>query len=107
MLISGSNRFSSIHWCPLWCPNQDHLPRSDWLSFRTLRAESCKSVHLVAVDVDRETDLAMRFGVEAVPTIVLYAKGTEVARFQGIRSAAQLRAILRKELSRTGLRAST
>jgi thioredoxin-like negative regulator of GroEL len=49
----------------------------------------------------------MRFGVEAVPTIVLYAKGTEVARFQGIRSAAQLRAILRKELSRTGLRAST
>ncbi len=49
----------------------------------------------------------MRFGVEAVPTIVLYAKGTEVARFQGIRYAAQLRAILRKELSRTGLRAST
>jgi thioredoxin len=86
-------------WCG-WCRQFEPILRS-------VVAESCRSVQLVSVDVEREADVATRFGVEAVPTVVLYAKGAEVARFNGIRSRTQLRALLRKELSRAGLRAST
>lgn len=36
------------------------------------------------VDVDAETELAEEFGVEAIPTIIVFKDGKEAARFVGV-----------------------
>ena len=47
--------------------------------------------HRVAkVDTDKSPRLGSRYQVEALPTLVLFSKGTEVARFVGYRSADDL-----------------
>jgi len=43
---------------------------------------------IVAVDVDRDPLLAQRFGVRAMPTVVLWRDGREVGRVVGARPRA-------------------
>ena len=50
-------------------------------------AEEKKDVLTVAkVDVDEETELAIRFGVSSIPTVVLIKDGAEADRFVGYRA---------------------
>lgn len=49
---------------------------------------------LVAIDTDRQGDLAAAHGVEAIPDVRLWQGGREVARFTGYRSAAEIAAWL-------------
>lgn len=46
------------------------------------------------VDVDREQDLAIRYGIRQTPTFVVVSGGRELTRLVGIQSAAQLQAAL-------------
>jgi thioredoxin len=45
----------------------------------------------VSVDVDAEPDLARRFGVQSMPTLVVLVDGQVVDRFVGARGASRLR----------------
>ena len=40
-------------------------------------------VKIVKVDVDESPDLAQRFGIMSVPTMILFKKGTQAAAFSG------------------------
>ena len=40
-------------------------------------------VIIVKVDVDESPDLAQRFGIMSVPTMILFKKGTQAAAFSG------------------------
>lgn len=40
-------------------------------------------VIIVKVDVDESPDLAQRFGIMSVPTMILFKKGTQTAAFSG------------------------
>jgi thiol-disulfide isomerase/thioredoxin len=46
------------------------------------------------VDVDRESQLAMRHGIRQTPTIVVMSAGKELTRFVGTRTAAEIREAL-------------
>ncbi|NND97305.1 MAG: thioredoxin fold domain-containing protein [Pirellulaceae bacterium] len=46
------------------------------------------------VDVDRESDLAIRYGIRQTPTYVVVAGGNEVTRLVGMQTADKLRAAL-------------
>ncbi len=41
------------------------------------------SVKIVKVDIDNESDLARRFGVMSVPTMILFKQGQEVSKQVG------------------------
>ena len=41
-------------------------------------------VQFAKLDVDQVPDVAMRFGVSAIPTVVLFKAGKEVQRFVGV-----------------------
>lgn len=51
-------------------------------------------VEIVKVDVDEEQQLAMKFGIMAVPTMIIFKNGKAVKQLQGFQSAPQLESVL-------------
>lgn len=52
-------------------------------------------VKIVKVDVDESPDLAQRFGIMSVPTMILFKKGQQAAAFSGYMPEAMLMQILK------------
>lgn len=55
-------------------------------------------VKIVKVDVDQSPELAQKFGVMAVPTMILFKKGQQATAFSGYMPEAQLVASIEKAL---------
>lgn len=53
---------------------------------------------IAKVNVDEEADLARRFHVMSIPTVILFKNGKEIARKVGAESADVYRALLDAEL---------
>jgi thioredoxin len=53
-------------------------------------AKRAKGIELVKVDVDAETELAARYGIQSIPTVAVFADGKPVTGFVGARSAAAI-----------------
>jgi len=49
---------------------------------------------ILKVDVDESPELATKFGINAVPTLILFHQGKPVKALQGMQSPKQLAAIL-------------
>lgn len=49
---------------------------------------------IVKVDVDKEQELAMQYGVMAVPTMIIFKDGEVVKQLQGFQAKVQLASIL-------------
>lgn len=54
----------------------------------------CESVKFAKVNVDDETELAERFGIMSIPTLILFQNGELVKRMSGARGKAELKAWL-------------
>lgn len=63
-----------------------------------LEGQYAGRIAFVRVDTDRETALASRYGIRAIPTLVFFRAGQEVGRVQGFREEAALRPQLEKLL---------
>lgn len=62
-------------------------------------AEKMKDkVMIVKVDVDRSPDLAAKFGVMSVPTMIMFKNGRQVDAFSGYMPEANLMANIEKNL---------
>lgn len=62
-------------------------------------AEKMKDkVTIVKVDVDRSPDLAAKFGVMSVPTMIMFKNGRQVDAFSGYMPEANLTANIEKNL---------
>ena len=59
-------------------------------------AEVHPEVHFYKVDIDEEMDLASRFQVMSVPTLIYFKNGQEVNKTVGLISPAELEAALEK-----------
>ncbi|HET7746332.1 MAG TPA: thioredoxin [Vicinamibacteria bacterium] len=77
-------------WCP---PCRRVAPAVDALA-RGLAGR----VRVAKVDVDREPDLAERFGVVSIPTFVVFREGREVDRRRGAMAEAELRSLVERHL---------
>ena len=56
-------------------------------------AEDVKA-EIVKVDVDQEGDLAMRFGIMSVPTMIIFKDGEAVKQIMGYQPKQQLLSVL-------------
>jgi thioredoxin 2 len=56
-------------------------------------------LRLGKVDSDAEPELSARFGIRAIPTLVLVHKGREIGRLSGAVPAAQLRQWITQQLA--------
>lgn len=56
-------------------------------------------VRFAAIDTDRDPDLAQRFDVRSMPTLVLWRDGREVGRVVGTRPRAFVRGMIDRALA--------
>jgi thioredoxin 1 len=64
-----------------------------------LASELDGHVRFVAIDTDRDPDLAQRFSVRSMPTLVLWRDGREVGRVVGARPRAFVRGVIDRALA--------
>lgn len=57
-------------------------------------SQEMPEIHFCKVDVDEERDLAIEYGVESIPTLLLFRNGVLVDRLVGYRDKQTLRADL-------------
>lgn len=53
--------------------------------------EQLEDIDVIKVDVDEERELAVKFGIQAVPTLVLIKDKQEIARTQGYHDLEDLK----------------
>lgn len=76
-------------WAP-WCgPCRVQLPIVDEIG----RSEAGRA-RVVKINVDEQPELAMRFGVTSIPTLLVFSKGQVRERYVGVQSAVTLRTAL-------------
>lgn len=64
-----------------------------------IEKEFSGKVLLKNIDVDAETDIASRYGISSIPTLVFEKDGQEVTRFIGAQSKQVLISEIQKHLS--------
>ena len=73
-----------------WCgPCKLYSPILDKLAY-----EKLPEVNFTKVDVDQAQDIARQYGIEAMPTTIIFEGGKEVRRFLGVQSEAALKQAL-------------
>lgn len=69
-----------------WCgPCRQIAPLVDELS-----AENEGSAKVGKVDVDNNQDTAMKFGIQSIPTLIVFKGGEPVQRLQGVQPKAKI-----------------
>ena len=83
-----------IDFCSADCPPCHTLAPN----LQGIEDESGDSLKVVKVDIAREPDLANSFQIRAVPTVVLFSNGRQVAQFTGLRSKKAVAQWIEQEL---------
>ena len=53
---------------------------------------------IIKIDTDKAQDVAVKYGIESIPTLILFKNGEKVEQFVGMQQAATLTAALEKAL---------
>lgn len=56
----------------------------------TMSSESNGAYKIVGVDIDASGDLATKFNIAAIPTLIVFKDGAEVHRLSGVQSKQKL-----------------
>ena len=77
-----------------WCrPCQMQVPILEQIA-----ADFAGRAKIIKVDTDKAQDLAVQFGIESIPTLMLFKDGAKVEQFVGVQQAVTLKAALEKAL---------
>ena len=100
--IVGANDFDNatrtgvvlVDFFATWCrPCQMQLP-----ILEQLVPEFEGRVKIIKVDTDQAQDVAVRFGIESIPTLILLKNGQKVSQFVGVQQAETLKTALNTAL---------
>ncbi len=64
-------------------------------AIEALGEEYAGKANVCKVDVDEQPELARRFGVMSIPTIIVFQDGQQLGKLVGVRSQAELEALLK------------
>ena len=65
-----------------------------------LSEEMKEELNFFKVDVDEVETVAVSFGIEVVPTVILFKEGREIARFSGFREKEGVISFIKSNLSK-------
>ena len=90
LVISSKEKMVLIDFFADWCgPCKMLAPVLEQLA-----SEYQDKLEIYKVNVDEESDLAMKFGVQSIPTLILFQDGTLVKQSVGFMSKDQLVSLL-------------
>jgi thioredoxin 1 len=81
----------TAYWCP---PCRRALP-----ILEAIAADYSGRLKVVEVDTDQQPQIVARYGVQAMPTLLIFRHGQEIERLVGLRTNAAYRAILDRILA--------
>ncbi len=55
-------------------------------------------IKVVKINIDEEENIAARFGIMSVPTVIIFRYGEKVSSFVGVKSSAEIEKIVEKLL---------
>lgn len=102
MLVLDSSNFeneknSGVLFADFWSPScRPCVALAPTLA--SLSTEYEGKVKFAKINCDSNTELAFKQNVSALPTLILYKDGKEIARFLGLQSADYIRKFLSKNL---------
>jgi thioredoxin 1 len=92
--VLGAGNLVLVDFYATWCPPCKKLsPLVD-----SLRNDNIAGLSIYAVDVDKNKDLAAKYGIQGIPCLILFRDGEEVMRRTGLMPKATLEAWVRKYL---------
>lgn len=88
--IINDHRPVIVDFHALWCsPCKIQSP-----ILKEVAAELGERVRIIKIDVDNNSEIASRYSVQSVPTIIIFKNGKTVWRQSGFVSKSQLKSIL-------------
>ncbi|MBE9256117.1 thioredoxin [Dolichospermum sp. LEGE 00246] len=85
-MLSGSDVPVLVDFYADWCgPCQMMVP-----ILEQVNSQLKDRLRIVKIDTEKYTELASRYGIEALPTLVLFKQGQPVDRIEGVVQAPQL-----------------
>lgn len=89
--LTNQNKPVLIDFFAEWCgPCKAMMPMLD-----DVKKELGDSVSIIKIDIDKNQQLASKYGVRSVPTLMLYKNGEQLWRQAGGQSTSQLVALLK------------
>ncbi|HEX5012065.1 MAG TPA: thioredoxin family protein [Planctomycetota bacterium] len=76
-----------VDFTATWCPPCKMMEKQTWPDPKVIDWVTAHAV-AIQVDIDKHQDLAQKFGIQAIPTVVFLKDGKELDRHTGFRSAA-------------------
>jgi thioredoxin 1 len=55
--------------------------------------------NVVKINIDENSNVAMKLGIQSIPTIILFKNGKEVSRFVGVQTSATLNRAIKDNLN--------
>lgn len=93
--IINSEKPTLVDFFATWCgPCKMQSP-----ILEQVKAKVGEAANIVKVDIDKAHELAQRYRVQSVPTLILFVGGEPVWRGVGVHQADQLEAKLREHIS--------
>lgn len=87
--VIGSSTPTLVDFWATWCgPCKMLAPVLEEL------ADKETGVQIAKLDVDEESEIAERFGVMSIPTIIIFKDGKQVAKSVGFKNLTQLEAFI-------------
>lgn len=96
--VVGGKGLALIDFTAGWCPPCKALaPTVD-----ALASEYTGRVFIAKVDIDEDGDIASKYDVNSVPTLILFRDGKNVETLVGLQSRPQIEALLARHLGTGG-----
>lgn len=93
--VISSDRLVLVDFFATWCgPCKAMHP-----VLENLKRQLGESIRIIKVDIDKHQQTAMQYGVQAVPTLMLFRNGQQLWRQSGALSLQQLLAVINPYLS--------